>query len=199
MSNFNMSAIQRIVNNLGLQAQLIPSAVQPRTCIKVIVNGVEFKSSNWTKAEAEAILTGCKEGCTKQDLKDLNNMTFETIVNPIDELKKFIDFENKSLTSCLEGFRELTEKSSVNALNHWINTMTDFFTNEISNKADTTACANKIKNMFDTKQVRLINGYVYSNSELTNVIKTWQDINNVNANINYNMAIDKYINAVESL
>ena len=57
----------------------------------------------------------------------------------------------------------------------------------------------KIKSMLDNKEVRIINNFVYTTSELTLIIKTWQDINNIKANINYNMAIDKYINAVESL
>ena len=198
MANFNMSAIKNLVNTLGLTAQLIPSPTQPLNCKYVIINGQQLKSSQWTKTQAENILLEYKEGgCTKKAIPD--SITFETVINPIDELKKFIKFENNSLTNCLESFRQLTELSHTYSLNNWINTMTDFFINDISKKADTTACANKIKSMLDNKEVRIINNFVYTTNELTLIIKTWQDINNIKANINYNMAIDKYINAVESL
>ena len=69
----------------------------------------------------------------------------------MDELKKYIKFENNSLTNCLETFRIEAEKCHVYSLNNWINTMTDFFTNDISNKTDINACASKIKAMFDNK------------------------------------------------
>jgi hypothetical protein len=193
-----MSAIKNLVNTLGLTAQLIPSPTNPLNCKYVIINGSQLKSSQWTKTQAENILLEYKEGgCKKQAIPD--SINFETVINPVDELKKFIKFENNSLTNCLESFRQLTELSHTYSLNNWINTMTDFFTNDMSNKADTTACANKIKSMFENKEVRIINNFVYTTSELTLVIKTWQDINNIKANINYNIAIDKYINAVESL
>jgi hypothetical protein len=195
MSNFNMSAIKRIVNELGLECQLIPSSSQPKTCLKVIINGRELKASNWTKAEAESILISIKEeGCKKSAIDNMFNTE-----NTGSNLKELIHFESNTLTNCLEEFRKITESSKQNKVNTWVNTMTDFFTNEISGKTDTQACANKIKNMIDTKQIRVINNFIYSSFELTNVIKTWQELNNINLNINYNMAIDKYINAVESL
>ena len=198
MANFNMSAIKNIVNTLGLTAQLIPSPTQPLNCKYVIINGQQLKSSQWTKTQAENILMEYKEGgCTKKAIPD--DMKFETVINPVDELKRFIKFENNSLTNCLESFRQLIESSHVYSLNHWINTMTDFFTNEVNKKTDTTACANKIKSMLDNKEVRIINNFVYTTSELTLIIKTWQDMNNIKANINYDTAIDKYIDAVESL
>lgn len=194
MANYNMSAIKRIVNELGLECQLIPSN-NPLNCKYVIVNGAKLKSSNWTKAEAESVLMSIKEdGCKKSAIDNM----FNTESNK-SNLKELIHFENNSLTNCLEDFRSLTESSKLNKVNTWVNTMTDFFTNEMSGKADTQACANKIKNMIDTKQIRVINGFIYSSYELTNVIKTWQESNNISLNINYNMAIDKYINAVESL
>ena len=198
MANYNLSGIKKIVAELGLTAQLIPSPSQPLNCQYVIINGQKLKSPQWSKTQAENILIEYKEGgCKKSALPD--NMAFENIINPVEELKKHILFENKSLTSCLEKFREVTESSHVYSLNNWINTMTDLFTNDITCKADTDACASHIKNMFDTKQVRLINGYVYTTSELTLIIKVWHDTNNIKANINYDMAIDRYINAVENL
>ena len=195
MSNYNMSAIKKIINNLGIECQLVAGA-NPLTCKYIIIQGKQLKSSNWTKAEAEAVLTSYKDGdCKKSDIESIFNIESTNNSN----IKDLIHFENNSLTNCLEDFRKLTESTNYNKVKSWVNTMTDFFTNEISNKTDINACADKIKSMFDTKQIRVINGYIYSNFELTNIIKTWQSINNIKTNINYNSVINKYINAVESL
>lgn len=195
MSNYNMSAIKKIVNNLGIECQLVAGA-NPLTCKYVIIQGKQLKSSAWTKAEAEAVLTSYKEGDCKKSMLDIS-LTLESTNKS--NIKDLILFENNSLTYCLEEFRKLTESSNINKVKSWVNTMTDFFTNETSNKTDVDACANKIKNMFDTKQIRVINNYIYSTLELTNIIKTWQDVNNIKQDINYNTVIDKYINAVENL
>ena len=194
MSNFNMSAIKTIVNNLGLECQLIPGA-NPRTCKYILINGKQLKTSNWTKAEAEAILTEYKEGCIKtnefntlfQNNKDTNN------------LKELIYFKGQTLTNCLEEYRKLTESSNLNKVNSWVEVMTDFFRNETSNNVNIQACADKIKSLIDSKQVILLNNFVYTNVGLKEVIKTWLDENSIQVNINYNEVIARYTNAVEKM
>lgn len=194
MANFNMSAIKTIVNNLGLECQLIPSN-NPRNCKYVVIQGKQLKSSQWTKAEAEAILLSYKEGnCKKSEIENIFNIETDNRGN----IRDLIDFEHETLTNCLETLRSLTESSNLNSVNSWVNTMTDFFRNEMSNNVDVQGCANKIKNMFDNKEVIILNGFVYSTYELKNVINIWQEVHNIKE-INVNTVIDKYINAVEKL
>ena len=193
MSNYNMSAIKSIVNRLGLECQLIAGA-NPLTCKYIMIQGKQLKTSQWTKAEAEAVLIEYKEGCKASQLPFLTQVNTDT-----NNLKELIYFKGQTLTSCLEEYRKLTETSNINKVNSWVETMTDFFTNEISNKTNVDACANKIKSLIDSKQVIILNNFVYTSYGLKEVIKTWLDVNNIKVNINYNEAINKYIKAVEAI
>ena len=197
MSNYNMSAIKTIVNRLGLECQLVAGA-NPLTCKYIMIQGKQLKTSNWTKAEAEAVLTEYKEnGCKKSELPD--NMNYSNIVDNSSNLKELITFKNQSLTNCLEEYRKLTESSNVNKVNSWVETMTDFFRNETSNNVNIQACADKIKSLIDSKQVIILNNYIYTNYGLKEVIKTWLDENGMQVNINYCEVIAKYTNAVEKM
>lgn len=198
MANFNMSAIRKIVNELQINAQLIPSPSQPLNCKYVIIEGKQLKSSQWTKTQAENILIEYKEGgCNKNSIPD--DMSYFNMIDTKSNLQELIHFQDEALTYCLESFRQLQEQSSINSVNSWVNTMTDFFTNEISNKTDVEGCANKIKMLIDTKEVFIINGFVYSNKELENVIKTWKEVNNINSNINIMDVIIKYSKRVNDM
>ena len=190
MSNFNMSAIKRIVNQLGLEAQLIPSAVQPKTCIKVIINGIEFKSSNWTKAEAESILLSCKEGEFKKEVLRSQEDTREIIVNPKEELNRIIDFKNKPLTYCLEEYRTLTETSNVNSLKHYTEIMKDFHGELAENKA---------RELINNNMVYIVNSYVYTFKGLQDVIDTWAEANQYINKIDHKQVINKYVKALQTL
>lgn len=196
MANYNMSGIKKIVTELGLTCQLIPST-NPLNCKYIIINGQQLKSSQWSKTEAEAVLSQYTDNPCSKTLKAIDNI-FKNNTDTSNK-KELIHFHGKSLTSCLEAFRELTESEETSKINRWIETMTDSFTNEISGKADTTACANKIKSMIDNKQVIILNNYVYTPFELTNIIKIWQEENNIKDTINYNVVIDRYIKAVENI
>lgn len=196
MANYNLSGIKKIVNKLGITCQLVPSDAQPLNCKYVIVNGVQLKSSQWSKTEAEAILSQYTDNPCKQQLKAFDEV--ETLNNN-GNIKELIHFENETLTYCLEEFRKLTEKSHVYSLNNWIKTMTDFFTNEVSGKTDVDACAIKVKNMIDTKEVHILNNFVYTNLDFTNVIKAWQEANNIKQSINYTNVINKYVEAVNNV
>lgn len=193
MANFNMSAIKTIVNNLGIECQLIPSEANPRNCKYILINGKQLKSSQWTKAEAEAILMEYKNGCKPSELAFLTNN------ENTNNLKELIHFQGSTLTNCLEEYRKLTESSIINSVNNWVEVMTDFFRNDISKRVDIEACANKIKNMIDSKQVILLNNYVYTSYGLKEVIKAWQEANNINTTFNYNSIISKYTKAVEAI
>ena len=198
MANFNMSAIKKIVNELQINAQLIPSPTQPLNCKYVIIDGKQLKSSQWTKVQAETVLYEYKQGgCNKQAIP--NDMTYFNFQDTQENLKELIHFENETLTYCLESFRQLTEQSSVYSVNSWVNTMTDFFTNEFTNRVDVEGCATKIKNMIDTQEVFIINGFVYSNKELEHVIETWKEINNINNKINIMDVIIKYSKRVNDM
>lgn len=196
MANYNLSGIKKIVTKLGITCQLIPSDAQPLNCKYVIVNGVQLKSSQWSKTEAEAILSQYLDNPCKQQAVALDDVFS---INNNGNLKELIHFENETLTYCLEEFRKLQEQSIVNHVSNWVKTMTDFYTNEISNNTDTDACANKIKSMVDNKEVYILNNYVYSSLELQNVIKYWIEANNIKQSINYASVIMKYAKAVETI
>ena len=194
MSNFNMSFIKTIVNNLDLECQLIAGA-NPRTCKYIIIQGKQLKTSNWTKAEAEAVLLTYKEeNCKKSEIEDIFNIETDNRGN----IKDLIDFEHETLTSCLEKLRSFTEASDLNKVKSWVETMTDLHRNEISNRVDINKCAKKIKNMFDNKEVVILNGFIYSTYELKNIVEIWQKIHEVKG-INIDAVVEKYIKAVEKL
>ena len=199
MANYNMSGIKKIVAKLGLQCQLIPSEANPLNCKYIMIQGKQLKSSQWSKTEAEAILSGYTNNpCTTHELDALDEF-FKNNTSETGNKKELIHFQNQSLTSCFEKFRELTENNVIYSVGAWIETMTDFFTNETSGKADTTTCANKIKSMIQNREVYILNGFVYSTHELTSIIKLWQKENNIKNSINYGMVINNYINAVKKI
>ena len=199
MANYNMSGIKKIVAKLGLQCQLIPSETNPLNCKYIMIQGKQLKSSQWSKTEAEAILSGYTNNpCTTHEL-DAFDEFFKNNTSEKGNKKELIHFHGQSLTSCFEKFRQMTENDNMYNVKSWIDTMTDCFTNDVSNKADIVSCADKIKNMLDSKEVYILNGFVYSTFELTNIIKLWQNENNIKTPINYNVVINKYINAVKAI
>lgn len=190
MANFNMSAIKYLVNNLGLTAQLIPSPTQPLNCKYVIINGKQLKSSQWTKTQAENILLEYKEGgCTKKAIPD--NMSFEHIVDPIKEIKKFIEFKGNSLTYCLEKYRTMTENDDIYSVNHYLDTLEDIHGDSALNILD---------NLLNNNEIFIINEFVYSIVSFKYVIDAWLDENHADTKItDYKSIINKYSKAVENM
>lgn len=186
MANFNMTAIQKIVNELELTAQLIPSATNPRNCSKILVNGKELKSSQWTKAEAYAELSAIKDGSCS--VKQLDNF-MAGMENFGNNIKDLIDF-SQPIGYVMKDYMDLQESS----YREFDNTYTykyDTWVNMLENDM------NLVRRLIDSKEVYNINGFIYSNVELINCMKHFAEAHNLKkSNEELQQAVNNFVSYV---
>ena len=171
MANNNLKAIEKVASSLGLAYQVIPSATNPLNCSKLLVNGKEFKTTQWTKIQAEAILDDFVNGCTKTTLQEVERPAPFACLFPI---------ANRKLLDVLDSYRihventmNILDNVKANHYNTWIDELLRFYDNDVNKVADV------IHNQIKTKQIYVIDGYVYIHLSLTYLIKEWIATNNL--------------------
>ena len=170
MANYNMASIKRIVADLGLEGvQLIPST-NPNNCSKIIYKGKEYKSSQWTKSEAEAVLTELKDGYTC----NINNAN-ESRESGEEVIARYIDMQNKSFNTVLAEYMN-KDKTSYNTYLQQLETFynTDDEGNTINKDFN---AANILNRLLDNKSIVIYKGNVYSQKGLEYLIKAWHNEN----------------------
>ena len=168
MANFNMASIKKIVAKLELtDIQLIPST-NPNNCSKILYKGKEYKSSQWTKAEAFVILSELKEGNTCEVSANEDRETGDEII------ARYIDMQNRTFNSVL------TEYISKNNFSYeqWLDTLFNFY-----NTDDKGRIINKdfkvevIANKLLQDKVMIYNNQVLTQKGLEYLIKAWHNEN----------------------
>lgn len=170
MANYNMTSIKRIVADLGLEGvQLIPST-NPNNCSKILYKGKEYKSSQWTKSEAEAVLTELKEGvkCTINNANECRESGDEIIA-------RYIDMQNKSFNTVLTEYLNM-DKVPYSA---WVSQLYNFYnTNEDGKEINKDFNAESIaRKLLEDRKNIIFKGNVYSQKGIEYLIKAWHNEN----------------------
>jgi predicted HNH restriction endonuclease len=186
MANYNMSFTKKMVNQLGLTVQLIPSN-NPLTCSKIIAGTQVFKVANKTNAEIEAILTALSEGCKtiSSDLRADNNTG---------NIEKFINL-NQSLNSALVEYTNhvLNSNDTVSA---WHDMLINFYCyDDEGHEIDGLDKVSDVMNtLLDTKQVAIYKNHRFTIDGAIELIKKWHKFNKLDSDDCKNHAIaQKYI------
>ncbi len=176
MANKNLKCIREIVENLNLQAQIIPSASNPLNCQKIIIQGHEFKCSQWTKTIAEVKLAEFKENKTCSNTINLSN---EKCLSGEDLIKEFIVFGGKSFNKCLIEYIELIMQDKTNSFSAWLT--------QLYNMVNLDDNDNIIDYNFNSKNyalsilasgnVTLYKGYVFTQKGIEYLVRAWYNSN----------------------
>ena len=194
MANNNLVAIRKVVNQYELQAQLIPNPNNPNNCSRVIVNGKEFKTTQWTKADAidklyELQGNPCKkEGFTEYNFADAIIDGFLHYYKSMSlHFTELINFK-QTIGCVLKEYMELVETTETNQYQKWVTVMQDEHGENASNK---------IKSMLDSHEVYHVRGYIYNNFELVELFNLFCKTNNLTkTNDEIQQAIYKFINFI---
>ena len=157
-----MKTIQTVVNTLGLTAQLVPSPTNEKNCKYVIVNGIQYKSSQWTRDDAEAVLSdiACKgteevKSVAKQKVNEAWGYDEEQRIEHY--IKQFmtyadpfagIQFKNRTLLDVLNQIVE--NQPELCNYRVWVESMKHWHAN----------AKVVVMNMLQNKDVRIVGDYV---------------------------------------
>ena len=170
MANYNMASIKRIVADLGLEGVQLISSSNPNNCSKIIYKGKEYKSSQWTKSEAEAVLLELKNGSTCT----INNAN-EDRESGDEILARYINMQNRTFNSVLAEYIEKNKTT----YHVWLQQLYNFYnTNdegkEINKDFNAESIARKL--LADRKNI-IFKGNVYSQKGLEYLVKAWHNEN----------------------
>lgn len=171
MANTNMRQAQRIVTELELQAQLIPSATNPLNCVYILVNGQKIKSSQLNGKEIREILENIKCG---------NKVEEERKETTKANIKELIPF-NCPINETLKQYILLQANSELNVLNNWLNSTIDFYCiddNDNYNTDKIKDAENMIKSLIATGKVIIYKDIVFTETGIQEVINEWLRYNN---------------------
>ena len=186
MANYNMSFTKKMVNQLGLTVQLIPSN-NPNTCSKIIAGTQVFKVANKTNAEIEAILTALSEGCktVASDFRADNN---------VGNIEKFINL-NQSLNKALVEYTNHILNSN-DTVATWHDMLINFYCyDEEGHEIDGLDKVSDVMNtLLETKQIAIYKNHRFTIDGAIELIKKWHKFNDLKSDDCKNHAIaQKYI------
>ena len=175
MANYNFKAIQKVVNELGLVAQIIPNENNPLNCAKVIIKNQVFKTTQWTGIQAYQILSNFKEygNCNTTSCNEARESGSDMISN-------IIPMKNKTFNEVLIEYIRYIREDEKNTFNNWTNQLYNFYNldeqdnviNENFNISDV------IEKIYETGNVINYNGYVLNNKGIEYLIRAWHKENN---------------------
>lgn len=184
MSNYNMSFTKKMVNQLGLTVQLIPSN-NPLTCSKIIAGTQEFRVANKTNAEIEAILMALKEGCktVSSDFRADNNTG---------NIEKFINL-NQSINKCLAEYTNHVLNNEIDTVATWHDQLINFYCyDDNDNEIDGLNKVSDVMNtLLDTKQVAIYKNHIFTIEGTVELVKKWHKFNKLDNDDCKNHAIAK--------
>lgn len=183
MATQNLKRIIKAVNDNNIMAQVIPSPSNPKNSFKVVCNGIEFKSSQWTNEDI-ALFVEYAQGKIQADVLNASSVALQkvntahgtTAIKEADNLEKqlrtyadgiahTIQLKGQSLTDVLNAYFNtdgLTEdcltyyKNWINSMKHW----------HVDAKA-------KVLELLNKKQCFIFNEYVYTNYGIYYLVKNW--------------------------
>ena len=189
MANYNMGFTRKIVAELGLSAQLIPSN-NPYTCAKIIIGLQEFKVANKTNAEIEAILRAVKGGCknVKEEFRAETNTG---------NIEKFINL-NQSINRVFLEYMQHVQSDNTNTVGNWQDMLINFYCyddegNELNNISQVE---NTMNSLLNKKDIVIHNNYIYTKEGVKELIKKWAKFNKVD-NINVEGITNKFIQVLD--
>lgn len=171
MANTNMKQAQKIVTELELQAQLIPSATNPLNCVYILVNGQKIKSSQLNGKQLREVLESVKCGNKVEDERK------ETTKANIKELIPF----NCSINETLKQYIILQANSELNILDNWLNSVIDFYCiddNDSYNTNKIKDAESMIASLIATGKVIVYKDTVFTKTGIQEVINEWLRYNN---------------------
>lgn len=208
MATQNLKRIIKAVNANGIIAQVIPSPSNPLNSFKVICNGIEFKSSQWTSEDIENFVefaqgklsADCVAGVSvaKQKINTAHGTTVikesENWINQLmtyaDGVKSLIQLKGQSLNTVINAYMDLTENANnvmgnnLNYYKDWVESMKHWHDN----------AKIKVLAMLQNKEVFIMNEYVYSKVGMYNLIKNWFGENDIPTNDDkINSIIEKWV------
>ena len=203
-----MKQAKKWANYYGVACQLIAGASETN-CKAVLVNGMQFKTSNLTgtgfQELFEKLACGQKaDACSvaKQMINEAHGRSRnESLKNFMGQDMTYADpyaniqFAGRTLT---DVFNQLIKRETtsglydVNEVSNWIKTMIDW------HGANAKAV---VKQMITNKEVRIYDRHVISNKIFLMCIDKWVSENNQQAmgNIKKNAIIDLFLNRLEGL
>lgn len=120
MATLNMNAAKQVVRTLNIEAQLIPSKVNPMNCQYIIFNGQKLKTSQLSGKAIKELLEAIINGCSVQEIQGAK--PFQTKAN----IKELIPF-NCNINETIREYIKLQLKSDINTLETWQNMFIDFY------------------------------------------------------------------------
>ena len=188
MANYNMSFTKKMVNQLGLTVQLIPSN-NPLTCSKIIAGTQVFRVANKTNAEIEAILMALKEGCktVSSEFRADNNTG---------NIEKFINL-NQTINKCLAEYTNFILNSDIDTVAAWHDMLINFYCfDDEGHEVDGLDKVSDVMNtLLNTKQVAIYKDHKFTVEGAMELVKKWHKFNKLDSTDCKNHAIaQKYIN-----
>ena len=171
MANSNLKSIQRIINKLGLKAQVIPSTNNPLNCNKILIQGQELKCSQWSSIEAETRLSDFVEGCYDFDI---DTRSGEELI------KDFIVFDDKPFHDCLIEFINLNLSDKHTSISAWLTQLYNFYNINDDNKIIDYDFNSKNYALYILMQgdIALYKGHVFTQKGLEYLVQAWYNSNN---------------------
>lgn len=171
MANSNLKSIQRIVNKLGLKAQIIPNPNNPLNCSKILIQGQELKCSQWSSIEAETRLSDFVEGCYDCDI---DTRSGEELI------KDFIVFDDKPFNTCLIEFINLNLNDKSTSITAWLTQLYNFYNINEDNKIIDYDFNSKNYALYILMHgdVALYKGHLFTQKGLEYLVQAWYNSNN---------------------
>lgn len=222
MANNNLKTALRLMEQYGIQNIQVIQGTNPKQCIGIMYNGQRISTSAWVGHDFEAFFSEVKTGsCSvesvaKQKVSEAWGFTEEARQAHRDEQERtyadninhLIQLKGRKISDVFNDYMHYQEMNNLLEYKQWIETVkawytepeTDFNGNIISQVSIEKGLARAkefVLNALKNKDLYIINGYVYSNYGLTQLVKNWYGENDIKTtNENNQKIVNKFIELV---